>query len=62
MANAHGVVVVMFDVAHLMTMRRGLSGERREQHGETSDSKKTDESFGNGVHSIGLVRDDSGMQ
>jgi hypothetical protein len=43
-------------------MRRGLSGERREQHGETSDSKKTDESFGNGVHSIGLVRDDSGMQ
>lgn len=52
MANAHGVMMMVFDMAHLMAMRRSLGSERREQRGATNDSEKTGDSFGNGVHSL----------
>ncbi len=50
MANAHGVMMVMLDVAYLMMVRRGNSSQRCGQSSAKHHGGQTGKRLDNGFH------------
>jgi hypothetical protein len=62
MANAHSVMIVMLDMAHLMMIRRGDGGQRRSQCSAQHQSGQTGKRLDNGFHGQTLGQCSSGMK
>jgi hypothetical protein len=58
-ANALRVMMDVLDVAHLVMIRRGNGGERREQRSAGNQGKQTGNGLENGVHGSTLAGENS---
>lgn len=59
MADALSVMVNVLDVAHLVVIRLGDGGERREKRGAGNQGEQADSGLGNGVHDSALACENS---